>query len=76
MTPSTTGLRGATAADSEARSIPGRKSPYGSPPPIDLPDDFGADDAETDGDGVISWMAAVLVVVAIIAAVLIFAVPA
>lgn len=42
---------------------------------IDMPD--YADDAETDGDGVISWMAAaVLVVVLVIAAVLIFAVPA
>lgn len=41
---------------------------------IDMPD--YTDDAETDGDGVISWMAAVLVVVAVIAAVLIFAVPA
>ena len=41
---------------------------------IDMPD--YADDAETDGDGVISWMAAVLFIVAVIAAVLIFAVPA
>ena len=63
-------MRGHSAAAAEARHIPGQKSP------IDLPDDFGADDAETDGDGVISWMAAVLFIVAIIAAIAIFGWPA
>lgn len=62
--------RGHTAAEAEARYIPGQKSP------IDLPDDFGADDAETDGDGVISWMAAALAIVAVIAAIAIFGWPA
>jgi hypothetical protein len=41
---------------------------------IDMPD--YADDAETDGDGVIAWMAAALFIVAVIAAVLIFGWPA
>jgi len=41
---------------------------------IDMPD--YADDAETDGDGVISWMAAALVVLLVLAAFLIFGVTA
>ena len=64
-------VRGHTAAYAEMRI-----KPEASTVPIDLPDDFGADDAETDGDGVISWMAAVLFIVAVIAAIAIFAVPA
>lgn len=41
-----------------------------APPPIDMPDNY--DDAETDGDGVIGWLALALFIVLAIAAALIF----
>jgi len=68
-------LRGHTAAEAEARFIPGRKSPYATKlPPIDLPDDFGTHDAADRR--AVSWLAATLVVLFGIAAFLLMGVVA
>lgn len=62
-------IRGHTAAEAEARFIPGRKSPYATKFPIDLPDEMESHQHESR---VILWLAlAVFVVFAVAATALI-----